>query len=247
MVRRKLLSLTAFLLFCQYGVYTNSLASTLVSAPDGDYVERESETVPIAGAFVTSVVAVGEETATIKPSITAAVRTPGTWKGEFVCLRGQSRDGKYESSRNHLIPESIESGDLIEFKYPTKTPRSAERIKSADSSVFGLTITLGRCDHDKPVYLAPFLNTKVTSKINQIKVAINSVGADAAWMFVGDSPDAPAIDCQQVAESNKRGFDFFCMIDLHSDENDGSIKLEINTESNNVIDPPVSIVIKTPF
>jgi len=227
----------------QYGLVASAFASTLESFPiDEDYFERESDSVPIAGALVVSVISIGEEPVQKSPSIVALV--PGNWSNKAVCVRGHSRDGKYESSRDHKIPAELEGNDLVNFIYPTKTTRSEKRLETADDETFGLTIALGECVKEQPVYLAPFLNTKATSYQRTIKLAINSIGADSAWVFVGDQADAPAVECQKVAESNKRGFDFYCLLDSNVIGDQSRVNLEINVSTNNIADPPVSIAIE---
>jgi len=238
----KTLSLLA-LICVQYGLVASVFASTLKSFPiDEDFLERESDSVPIAGELIVSVIAIGKEPAEKTPSIIAQV--PKNWSNRTVCVRGHSRDGKYESSRNHKIPPDLESGKPVEFVYPTKKPRSKKRLESADDKVFGLTIASGECNKEELVYLVPFLNTKATAYQETIKLAINTVGADSARVFVGDGADAPVVECQMVAESNKRGFDFFCLLDSDVIGEQSTVNIEINTEINNIVDPPVSIAIE---
>lgn len=159
-------------------------------------------------------------------------RVPLDWAGTRLCVRVVTLDGLYEAERGYTVPPDWPGG-RAQFLYPTDY-----RDRLAGSYLeTGVTITRAACDEESPVHLVAYWNDAGTATAEEILLLVNSFRADEVYLFVGDDPAAPAIDCAVVEAEQRTSFDFRCSIPLDQARG-GEFTVELNRLRSGQPDPP---------
>lgn len=194
--------------------------------------ERNDETVKISGPYLAGVMYAGAEPLEDRPSLRAHV--PVGWAGEPVCMRAISADGVYEFVTRYRIPADWPAEGVIDFAYETDHP---DVLGAAADPEFAVSLARGDCLDEAGAFLVGYWNASDDQGGRRVVLLLNSLGADEAWVYVGDDPAAEPVDCAPVEVERPRAFDRRCVLDPEALDG-GQVRIEINTVSGGVFDPP---------
>ena len=205
------------------------------------FVERENPTIKISGPLLVGAVFISKTAAKTKPVLVAVF--PTEWGNETACVQGRSVDGIYESTSEYKLPQIVQP-TKIGFEYPTTL---LKWTKETSPSKFSMLISKGSCTDTDSVYAPSYWNIDASKAFSQVALQINSIGADEAFIFVGDDVDADPIECTRAETEKPKAFDFLCIFDKKIANKSDLLKIEINTITAGVTDDPEIIQLVTPF
>ena len=222
---------------------TASLLTSLATASIADPVELVAQVLnetlrPAAKISGTTVVGVTYLTQAQSPDFRLGATLPPSWAGQDICVRMISADGLYESQNTYRVAADW-AGGSVALPYPTAHPAKLSALEDDELAVL---TSPGGCDVRKgAAFLPTALRQTANWRQDRVRLFVNAFHADEVYLYVGDDPAAPPVDCEKSGATAKVAFDFICEIALTGQA--PAVSVEINRVAGGQVAPPDLIVI----
>lgn len=218
-------------LFLALSIVSPAIADPLASIAPSQASESVPEQLRTAGDLVVGAIFQGRE---LLPSIPIFRATIAAEDGNRpLCLRARSADGFYLAEYDYTVPADWSRTGVLEFLYPT---RHQDLVSDPPGPTLAVAAYHGTCTESGGDIIVGFWNTPDDPRHDQVILALNTVGADAAHVFVGAALDAPAQPCTRITADRTTGFDFTCLLTLPAGAPD-RLPIEIHVRHNSTYDP----------
>jgi hypothetical protein len=184
----------------------------------GELEESLAPAAEISGTAIVGLALVGAFDPT-KNVVTALL--PGDWKGQDVCARVVSADGRYLAQRGYLLPNDWKM-DLVPLEFPT---RRAREVVTGGKQDFALSVIKGIC---KGASGEPALALASWNAIEQtdmaVEVLVNSLRSTETYLLAGDV----YIPCTPVEHERRTAFDMSCNVPRSLLASETSLRFSLN-------------------
>jgi len=191
---------------------------------DGEFHEHYSAEVPVSGNVIA-----GIELASSNEhpeGFTPQIFIPQSVSGEkHLCFQVLSKDGTYSSKNTYLIPENIESTDVL-VNYNQSKHLDFLSQESLDQAI-AVKVNLGSCSENRDsVYLASTYQNISSDENEQLRIYIDSMGATDIKLAARDeTKKTMRADCQPLQGKRQTGFDYVCSLSV---SRSGKSKLDVH-------------------
>jgi hypothetical protein len=208
-----------------------------VSLADAELNEILRDAAQISGSTIVGVTRVPSETT---PDLRFSGVLPGDWAGHSFCVSMISADGLYEAFNTYTVGPDW-AGGAVSIAYPSKYP---DKLSTLQGEELAILTSPGACGTAPDAAPVPFSWRGAGSLTGDLRVFVNAFNADEVYMFVGDDPAAPAIECRQPRSGIEVAYDFVC--DFEVAQGQTAVTLEINRVFAGQIAPPDMLSIHVP-
>lgn len=204
---------------------------TLVNAELNEILRDAAQ---ISGSTIVGVTRVAAD---MTPRLMFSGVLPGAWAGQAFCVSMISVDGLYEAYNTYTVGPDWDGG-AVSIEYPSKYP---DKLTTLQAEELAILTSSGACGTATDGALVPLSWRGTGAFPGVLRMFVNAFNADEVYIFVGDDPTAPAVECRPPQSGTEVAFDFICDFEVAQDQT--TVMIEINRVFAGQIAPPDTLAI----